>query len=651
MSAIAAIYQKDSEAPVSIEAGLRLMQALQKYPADAVDTWHDGRVFLGCHAQWITPESVGQLQPFHAADLRLTITADAMIDNRPFLFEQLHIDRERRASMPDSELIMLAYAKWGEEAPRYLIGDYAFIIWDQRKSELFGATDLFGSRTLYIHSDARQSSFCTTITPLLAAHHVEKKLNESWLADYLAVAIVHESSDLFATPYEHIRQVPPGHAFRIKDGKLDFWQHSKVESPEQLRLKRREEYTEAFQEIFQEAVNARMRTFRKVGATLSGGLDSGSVVSFAAKSLQRQQKQLHTFSYVPEPNFQDWTSRRHVADERPFIKKTVEFVGNIADQYLDLQGKSPLSEADEWLEMLEIPFKFVENSFWIKGVYEQSKQQGMGILLTGAMGNHSISWGPAIDYYSLLLKRLQWLRLYREVTLFGKRKAVGRKRLMYYVGKNAYPRLFPRDQEHGQQEMPLMINPAFAKRMNVFARLKERQAGAGSVFEKDAIKAQPGPFQDMAMTNMSGTQRTKLSLSYALWERDPTSDPRVVKFCLSVPIEQYVHDGYDRALIRDSTANYLPDQIRLNQRVRGIQAADWVHRMTPAWSVFVEELKQYCDDSYVAQFFNVEQMKASLAQVGLVPKPEYAIDLNSRYLLHCLVACRFVRQFNLKGGE
>ena len=74
-----------------------------------------------------------------------------------------------------------------------------------------------------------------------------------------------------------------------------------------------------------------------------------------------------------------------------------------------------------------------------------------------------------------------------------------------------------------------------------------------------------------------------LSLRYSLWKRDPTNDLRVIRFCLSVPEDQYVQNGMDRALIRRATENYLPDKVRLNQQIRGVQGVDWVHRMMPRW--------------------------------------------------------------------
>jgi asparagine synthase (glutamine-hydrolysing) len=143
MSAITGIYHFTEE-PINLQQCHNLMTALKKYPADSIQTWHSEKVFLGCHAQWITPESVGEQLPYHDSERQCTITADAIIDNREELFDKLHISKIDRSILTDSQLILLSYQKWGEEAPKHLIGDFAFMIWDQKKRKLFGARDFAG---------------------------------------------------------------------------------------------------------------------------------------------------------------------------------------------------------------------------------------------------------------------------------------------------------------------------------------------------------------------------------------------------------------------------------------------------------------------------------------------------------------------------
>lgn len=105
---------------------------------------------MGCLSQWITPESIGELLPYYDSNRQLAITADAIIDNRSELFERLQIKQADQNVITDSELILNAYQKWGEDAPKYLIGDFAFMIWDEKIQRLFGARDFSGEEPFII---------------------------------------------------------------------------------------------------------------------------------------------------------------------------------------------------------------------------------------------------------------------------------------------------------------------------------------------------------------------------------------------------------------------------------------------------------------------------------------------------------------------
>lgn len=643
MSAITGIIHFTNE-PVSIEHGTRLMSDLQKYPADDIQIWHKENVFLGCHAQWITPESVGEQLPFYNYEKQLAITADAIIDNRNELFEKLQVNYADRKNMTDSELILLSYQKWGEATPKYLVGDFAFMIWDDKKQTLFGARDFSGSRTLYFYRGEEKFAFCTIINPLFTLPYVEKKLNEQWIAEFLAIPVNFESVDSQQTVYKYIEQVPPSHTISVKNGKVNFSRYYTPTTGKMLNLKSNEEYEEAFRDVYQSAVKARLRTHHKVGAHLSGGLDSGSVVSFAAKDLRAENKKLHTFSYVPVEGFVDWTHKGRIADERPFIQSTVKHVGNIQDYYLELPERSPLSEIDDWLETMEMPYKFFENTFWLSGVYEKASQHGIGVLLSGQRGNWTVSWGPILDYQAMLLKKLHWMRFYRELYLYSRNLGVKKSRVFEVVKRKAFPFLHQLLSSEEQDVFPRIINPEFAKKMNVFDRLKEQDIDITGTSISNAYDMKREQFEKTYYWSINGTYETKLSLRYALWDRDPTNDLRIVQFCLSVPEEQYVQNGVDRSLIRRATKNLLPDKVRLNQRVRGVQGADGVYRMAPFWNEFIEEVEELSVDPIISEFLNVEVIKKAISKLCKEPRPEYAFDLDFRVLMRSLIFYRFIKK-------
>ncbi|MBO0602528.1 asparagine synthetase B [Sporosarcina sp. E16_3] len=646
MSAIAGIYHLNGE-PINIQHGRDLMKALQKYPADAVQTWHLDSIFLGCHAQWITPESVGEQLPFYDYERQCAITADAIIDNRKDLFERLQIESSLQKHITDSELILRAYYKWNEEAPKFLVGDFAFMIWDQKQQRLFGARDFSGSRTLYYQKSHDKFAFCTIIEPLMTLPFIEKKLNEQWLAEYLAITGPGDGVDSSITPYLHIGQVPPSHSILVEKNKVTLNRHSYVTKGKTLKLKSNEEYVEAFQHVFQEAVTTRLRTHKEVGSQLSGGLDSGAVVGFAAKELQKENKRLHTFSYIPPGDFKDFTPNYLMANESPHIKSTVDYVGGITDHYCDFKGKDPYSEIDPFLDILEKPYKFFPNSFWLKGMFEKAQEANVGVLLNGDRGNFTVSWGPALDYYSVLLKRFKWIKLHQELLAFRNNMGGSRLRYLKIISRKGFPlidRLFPGDPP---DEVPALINPIFAKKTGVYSTFEKYGIDHTGWYAKaDIFTERKKYFEDVFQLNGSGILASKLSLQYALWKRDPTNDLRIVKFCLALPESQYVQHGVDRSLIRRATKNYLPDQVRLNQRIRGVQGADWVHRMIPHWDAFREEVQQLRTDQRILEYIDGQALQGALTKLEQQPVVEDYTNPDYTFLMQALIVYRFLKRFD-----
>lgn len=646
MSAIAGIYHLNEE-PINLHHGSTMMKAFEKFPANDIQTWNNERVFLGCHAQWITPESIGEQLPFWDDARQLAITADAIIDNRDELFERLQIENSRRKTITDSELILLTYYKWGEESPRFLVGDFAYMIWDGRNQKLFGARDFSGGRTLYYFHDHRRFAFSTTIQPLLDLPYIEKKLNEQWLAEFLAIPGVAASMSPGITVYEKIKEIPPAHSISILSSNLVINRYCHITKIDKLRLRSNSEYVEAFKAVYQKAIKSQVRTYRQVGSRLSGGLDSGSVASFAAKELEAVKKKLYTFSYIPVKDFDDdWLPRSRVADERSFIQSTVNFAGNIHTSYLDFEGRNPLVIVDSILETMEMPYKFFENSYWLQGIYEQASKEDIGIILNGGRGNFTVSWGSALDYYTILFKKMQWFQLNQELKSYIQYRQTGRKKVLSIIGKRAFPlleRFFSAKAEIYQY--PQVIHSDFAKRTDVYNRLKCNGMDLSAQNGIHPFESRRKHFDEVNSWNLNGTSRTKFTLKHSLWDRDPTNDLRVVQFCLSLPEEQYVKNGLDRALIRRSTEGYLPDKVRMNQQVRGLQGADGVHRMKSNWKNFIDELKTVTKDTRMQEYVNLTVIKRAVGNIDGVPTSDLMFDADFKLAMRSLILHRFLNNF------
>lgn len=601
---------------------------------------------MGCRLLDADDAGFDERAPLADEGLGLAVAADAVIDNRRELFRRLGIEPPRQERMSDSELILAAYLAWGEEAPEYLIGDFAFVIWDARRRALFGARDALGSRSLYYADGFGGFAFATAAAPLRLVPGVGSRLSETWLAEFLAIPAGVDAADPHGTPFHGIRQVPPGHSFVFREGRTSMSTFGSPLPKEMLRLKSDGEYEEAFRAVFREAVADRMRTRFPVGAALSGGLDSGSVAAFAARELRARGEELRTYCAVPHPQFEDWTPHTLAADESPFARATAEHAGNVRDVYLAFPEHNAYNGIDRWLDLLDAPYKFIENSVLLSGIYEAARADGTGVMLTGARGNYTISWGSAIEYYAELARRAKLASLVREMRRFGRRHRVAGTKVLPLVLKTAFPSLAQIPFRKFEPAVPPLVRPELAARTGVFERLREHAAEVGLDWPvNDIMSERERYFANRAVLSMQGTTATKLSLAYGIRERDPTADLRLIRFCLSVPVEQYVKGGVGRSLLRRATAGILPDKVRMNVRTRGAQGADWLFRVLPSWPDIVREAEAMLADSAAAGFIDTAKLREMLARTGSAPRPEQAFQPAPRVILRAIVFYRFLKRY------
>ena len=230
---------------------------------DGSSLWLADNLGLGHLLLRNTPEARYEALPRQDVANRVALTAHARLDNRAELFPLLAIPASEQATMPDSELILRAYLRWGAECVQYLIGDWAFALWDQRQRKLFLARDHHGVSGIYYQLWSGSFAFASAIKGLLACRTTVRRPNLFRLAQVLTSW----PGDGVQTAYEEILRLPPAHTLTVTDGKVStrcYW------SPQNLppvRLKTDDEYVEAFLDVYTEAVRCRLRSSRPVGAT------------------------------------------------------------------------------------------------------------------------------------------------------------------------------------------------------------------------------------------------------------------------------------------------------------------------------------------------------------------------------------------------
>ena len=290
MSAIAGILYTDDHQVERADLE-RMVATMAHRGVDGCGYWQTGEVGFGHRMFRTTPESLFETLPFVDEVAQLAITADARLDNRAELSAALGCTAD---GVSDSQLILLAYARWSEQCVDHLLGDFAFVVWDARRRQLFCARDHFGIRPFYYHYGPHAFHFASEVKALRCLDAVPSILNETRIAEYLVMLF----DDVAATFYQGIYRLPPAHTLVIDRQGMRVRQYWSLDPSYELRLKSDAEYAEVFRATFAEAIRCRLRSAFPVGSALSGGMDSSSITCMARQLLREegQQRRLHTFS-------------------------------------------------------------------------------------------------------------------------------------------------------------------------------------------------------------------------------------------------------------------------------------------------------------------------------------------------------------------
>jgi asparagine synthase (glutamine-hydrolysing) len=155
MSSFYGIWHRDGT-PVSKELASKMQEQFDWWQPDESDYIHQNNLLIGQATLWNTPESKHEHLPLQKDSYILAM--DARIDNREELTKELDLPSKPLERIGDSEFILAAYRKWGEECADRLLGDFAFVIWDEKKEHLFCARDFIGVRPFYYYIDETYQS-------------------------------------------------------------------------------------------------------------------------------------------------------------------------------------------------------------------------------------------------------------------------------------------------------------------------------------------------------------------------------------------------------------------------------------------------------------------------------------------------------------
>ena len=569
-----------------------MTDALQHRGPDGEGHWCNAaqQVALGHRRLSVIDLSSAAAQPIHYLQ-RYTIVHNGEIYNYLELRSTLERHGYRFQSASDTEVICAAYDFWKAECLQMFDGMFAFALWDEKEQLLFAARDRFGEKPLLYHFDGRQLLFASEFKALWAAG-VPKAWNHLLLLSYLANGHTQNAIDASLTFYKDIFAVPPGHYLTYNLQRSTLYVNLYWDLDKQTQKK----YTEAeaigtFRQLFTESVQLRLRADVTVGTSLSGGVDSSSVVAAIATL----------------PQHGNIVSSAFTAIFPGFSKDEQQYAASVATKF-SVRHHTVAPTATDFIRDFEKLCWHQEQPFGSASVYAQyrvmqlAQLHNMKVLLDGQGADEILAGYPRYIHWYLqeLLGKFKYgfamqerIRLQQNGIPFSwgfpnymaaifpmvataQLEEVERKKIIMH------PHLHP-DYIHAHYDQLYSVHKPPVSKMNDILYFNTMQQGLGELLH----------YAD------------RNSMAHGIELRLPFLSHRLVELLFSLPAQYKIHNGYPKWLLREAMKDRLPENIVWRKDKVGfeppqqqwMQEAQLVEMMMESRRMLVKEgiLKQHAE--------------------------------------------------------
>jgi asparagine synthase (glutamine-hydrolysing) len=539
---------------VDREAVRRMSDLLTHRGPDDAGLYAKGRAALGHRRLSIIDLSVDGHQPMTNEDETLWLVYNGEIYNYRGVAEELARRGHTFRSRTDSEVIIHGYEEWGEECLERFNGMFAFALWDEKRGELFMARDRLGVKPLYYYTDAKKIVFASELKAILHYPGVARDLDLEALGDYFSLNYIPPPR----TPFKHIRQIEPGHFAVWKDGEVKtkkYWD-VRFENGNGHSLSEAEVIPQLL-DLVTESVRKRLVADVPVGAFLSGGLDSSTVVHFMR---QFATGRLKTFSVrFADKSYDEgayaWEMARLLETEHHEIFCT-------AQDMADLLEKSVYHADNLTADISNIPILLVS----------RLAREHVKVVLSGDGGDEVFAGYPTYqaDHLAGYYKRLPaWLRKGLVQPLVHALPTSSAKlSLDYKARKFIEGAALPPAQAHytwrtifSAEEKHSLLTKEFAAAIK--ERLPEETWERLFATYPKCSDMDKGFYSDYK-TFLSGSILPKvdtMSMANSLEAREPLLDYKLVEFAARVPANMKMKGLTTKYLFKKMMSTVLPKRI------------------------------------------------------------------------------------------
>jgi asparagine synthase (glutamine-hydrolysing) len=561
-----------------------ISESLKHQGPDGESCHVDGSVALLYRPFHTTAESRREKQPYFSRR-GFILTWDGRLDNRDELIPELGSDLETNPT--DVAIIAAAFDRWETDCFQRIVGDWAVSIWKPKEREILFATDYMAVRHIFYYLKNNQILWSTDLSPLVLLSGAKFHVDDDYIAGYFA-----HDPDAHLTPYQEIREVPPGQFLHIRNGSVSvkrFWRFS----PEsRIRYKTDAEYEEHFRHLFRQSVRRRLRSDSPILAELSGGLDSSSIVCMAddiTDDKRGQFPRLDTISYYDdtEPNGDDSTYFPKIEQKRG--RTGIHIDGSKV-------GNAPVSL--EFSEFRALPGALGVGRRLGDERADVVVRRGYRAVLSGIGGDEFMGGVPdPRAQLADLIVQFKLFSLAKQLTAWSLVKRKPWIQLLWHSAIDVLPASLGQYLAKEAKVEP-WIRKDFAKRTGLAVRqldvdehfglwLPTRRGCIGGVHLMACKLAKHTP-------PMSALEEG----------RYPYLDQNLIEFILSIPASQLLRPGERRSLMRRSLAGIVPEEI-LSRSTKQVGARTHVLVLDKHW----DELQSIYQTSLSARLGYVDAVQ------------------------------------------
>ena len=501
-------------------------------------------VLLGHRRLSIIDISDAAHQPFQYAG-RYSIVHNGEIYNYIELKEQLQQKGYSFRSQSDTEVIAAAYDCWKNECVDYFDGMFAFAIWDEKEKILFAARDRFGEKPFFYFYTNDEFIFASEMKALWAAG-IEYKPNQKMLFNFITIGYTDNPEQPGETFFENIHKLPAATTLTLSVEKWEvvlekYWD---IDPEEENKKITDHEAMEQFNQLLTRSVKRRLRSDVSIGTSLSGGLDSSSIVAL-----------------INEQQVPNYKSQAFTAIFPGYEKDELAFSRQITERF-NLQqfttAITPDQLADDWKKICyhqEEPVGSASVYAQYK-VFELAKEHNVKVLLDGQGADETLAGYH--KYY-----QWYWQELYRKRKLSGSKELIAAKKAGVqekFTYKNIIASYFPDFTTIALEQQYLLKAIRQEDLAKDFVKLQS----------KEAYYTRPGYYTLNGVLHFNtcthGLEELlryadRNSMAHGREVRLPFLNHELVEFVFSLPSRYKIRNGWTKWLLRETMKTHLPESI------------------------------------------------------------------------------------------